>query len=545
MPELTAEAIEVRDLVAQVAGNLERRRGVWAPTLERARQLAATITDPISGPDARMRIATIDHLLALRADQPGEALRLLDECLAGIEGLRALHRERGSEEAEFTRLNDHEWGVRLNRCQVLQVLGDWDGARDDVQRSLAMADASLQPHHHRSASLVSAVAIGLEREEFAEALALAQDNVRLCREHQPDAMGTALLTLAQVQARLGDNAAATTNADRAEPLIIDDPTAMANLHQLRALVAMAQRDLTGAEHHFADYAAHTADHHEVMDRHHRHEAATGRAFLLHSRGDLRGARKEYLAEVERARAGDDPVRLAGALCQLSGVTQDIALSKLSLTRITGRRRTMHEQALAEVDQASEHAEAAGRRHLTAGLDVQWAKYVAQYQQFVDPHDLRSVQRGLERCLPATVFLHHATFSVSTASGRRAMAHRHAAEAFTIAFALAFVLGAKEVVAELIELRCAAGQFRVDVEATRDEESPTSNDIVELGDLDDDAGGADTLGPADTAGAPAGVLLAPPPPLLFDPGRIVLTEAFGQASRRYGLPADDRSPVASW
>lgn len=541
MPELTPEAIEVRDLIVDVAGALDRRRAAWQPSLERARALAATITDPVSGPDARMRVANIDHLLALRDGDPTTAMSHLDSCLAIVDHLRAWHLEHGSDAAELTRLNDHEWGVRLNRCQVWQSLGDWDRAWADVESSLRLAEVSLEPAKHKAMSLVSASAIKLETDQFAEAIDLARQQVELARKDSPDTVGTALLSLAQTQARVGAYAEAVTTVDRAEPLLAGDVTAMASVHQLRGFLAMARHDLPGAEHHFAEYAEHTNDHAEVLEPHHLAEAAKGRAFLLHSQGRLREARREYQTEVERSRAAGQPIALASALCQLSGVTQDIALSRTTL-----RSTRMHEQALAEVDEAQQCAATAGRWHLAAGLDVLAAKYLAQFHETVTRRNVDAMTAGLERCLAATVFLHQSTFSVPTAQGRRAMADRHTSEAFDICFALAFRLGIKELVAELIELRCAAGQFHTDGSVPHD---GGAADVVELDDLD--GPDASTLGAMEIPASPATVLLAPPPPLLFSPGRIVLTEAFDHASLRYGaalhaVPGrDERAAVATW
>ncbi len=534
MPELTPEAIEVRDLVVDVAGALDRRRAAWQPALDRARALAATITDPLSGPDARMRVANIDHLLALRAGDPAAAMTHLDSCLGIIDQLRAWHHEHDSDQAELIRLNDHEWGVRLNRCQVWQALGDWDEAWVDVERSLALAEVSLEPAKHKAMSLLSASAIKLETDQFADAIRLAEQQVELSRRDSPDTLGQALLSLAQAQARVGAYADASTSAERAAPLIADDVTAMASLHQLRGFLAMAGRDMAAAERHFADHADHTAHHAEALTPDHRSEAAKSRAFLLHSKGKLTEARREYQAEVERSRESGDPIRLAAALCQLSGVTQDIALS-----RITFRSSSMHEQALVEVNEAQQHAAAADRRHLAAGLDVQYAKYIAQFHETVTRRNADAMVAGLERCLAATVFLHRSTFRVPTARGRRAMAERHTSEAFDICFALAFRLGVKELVAELIELRCAAGQFQSEAAGPTE---PGAATVVELDDLD--GPNASTLGGA-AAGA-SRVLLAPPPPLLFSPERVVLTEAFDNASRRYGVRGhDDRPAVATW
>lgn len=553
MPDLTPEAVTVRSLVEELAGLMQRGQPGWRDLLDRARAVQATITDHASRCDAELRIANIDHLAAMYAGDPRTALRHLDRCLAIIDDLRS-----AAPEHELSRLNDHEWGVRLNRCQVWQALGDLDRAQADVDRGLEMAEASLQPDAHRVMTLVSAAAIRVEREDWPGALALYTDLVEQCRRHAPDDLGTALLGLAQCQARTGAWDEASRNADRAEALLSGDVSSLASLHQLRGHIALGRHDMAGAEHHLAAHAAFTDEHAGLLDAHHRAEAVKARAFAAHSRGDLKLACRIYRDEIAAARvartvaettpsgaavADTATMRLIGALTQGSGAVQDLGLSRLP-SRFGRRSPSLHAEALAMTDEARGLALAAGRRLLAAALDVQYAKYVAQWHERVTPASAPKVLPALERCLAATVFLHHNSYLGERSEDRRAAAGKYAAEAFDISFALAFRLGLSGIVAELIELRCATGELP----GASDPAGPVG--LGDLGALGDDnrpdagPGTADSLGASLTAEVRRGLLLAPPPPLRFTPDRTVLAEAFG-AARQYGMGVDERAPLDSW
>lgn len=569
MPELSAEAVAIRSLVEELAGRLQQGQPGWQELLARARSLADGITDPVSRSDAELRIANIDHVVALYGGRPTTALAHLDRCLAIIADLR-----RTAPEAELARLNDQEWGVRLNRCQVWQALGDLVAAQDDIELSLALAEESLEPDAHRVLSLMSVAAIRFEREDWAGALAGYGELVEQCRRHAPDGLGIALIGLAQCQARTGSWDEAARTADRAEPLLGGDVDALAALHQVRALVAVGRADVAQAGQHFARHAAITERHAGSVDAHHRSEAAKGRAFAAHNRGDLPEACRLYRAEVDAARAAREDsglpgntsaLRLLGALAQAAGAIQDFALSRPP-SRLGRRSPRLHAEALAMTDEACHLALAAERRLLAAALDVQWAKFVLQWHPHLTAAAIGDGTAALERCLPATVFLHHDSYLAERSEDRRAVAGRYAAEAFTVSFALAFGLGRSEVVAELIELRAATGELPglgsdpddatpagptplLDPELAADAE--TLGAVAEL-DLPAADRAREALTPQRRATAPRttarlrdGLLLNPPPPLRFSPDRLVLADAFVRAGRRYDLAADERSAVSCW
>jgi|GEM_PF-3943853 len=551
MPDLNSEAATVREIIEDVGGRMQRGERGWQQRLEEARTVADAITHRASRLDAEMRVANIDHLVALYGGRPRDALRHLDRCLEITSELR-----RTATGSDVNRLDDHEWGILLNRCQVWQALGDLDRAQKDVERSLTLAETSLEPAAHRVMTLTSAAAIRAEREDWAGALRLYHDLVEQARLHAPDTLGTALLSLAQCQAKSGAWQEASRNADRAEPLLTE-VSSRASLHQLRGFIAMGLHDLDAVERHLTAHAEFTAEHQGLLETHHASEAMKAQAFAAHSRGDLKRACRIYRDAIAAARADDDPLRLISVLTQGSGAIQDLGLSRLP-SRLGRRSLPLHHEALAQTDEASRLAHSVGRTLLAAALDVQYAKYVAQWHTVITRANTATVASALERCLAATVFLHRDSFRAERSEDRRAAAGKYASEAFDISFALAFRLGFAAVVAELVELRCATGelphhdgsvglgdlvQLAGDTDGAGDPDGTGGPDAP--GEVDDPDPGASTLGAATATKVRAGLLLAPPPPLEFTPGRTVLAGAFEQAGIRYGMAHDERAPLHSW
>lgn len=532
MVRLDDDAIEVRRLIEVLAGQLQRGDAQWSSTLERAREIADAATEPRSRVDAQLRVANIDHVLSLNAGDVAQALAHLDRCLELIASVRDVD----TDEADQRRLNEQEWGVRLNRCQALQAADDIDGADADVVFALELASHTDNAGRNRAMTLCSVAAIAAEREQWARALAFAREAVDECAVHCPESLAVALLNLAQAHARIGDYDEATRIADRAEGVVGDIATEAALAH-LRGFIAMGRKDTERAAELFAEYAAAAVRHADLLEPHHRSESAKAVGFGLHVREELSAAREHYLEVVTRARSDASPMTLVAALVQASGATQDCALS--------AGDAQLHTQANEFIGEAAELALTQQRFGMAAVCDLTHARYVSQFHPRVTEANRDALRAALARVLAAAVYLHHASFASNRHAERRHFTAERSGEAFAIAFSLADRLGASGIVAQLVELRCAAAAFTTS-------SSYSGPPVVHPAAVDTVAGATwsehlvDLMsgdGPAAAADA-AALVVAAPPPLMLTGDTMVLGDALGVARDRFGL-ADDRAPVTTW
>lgn len=543
MVDLDGDAVQVRRLVEVLAGQLQTGDPRWQQTLAQARAIAEAVTDPRSRMDAQLRVANIDHVLSLNAGDVTGALAHLDRCVELI----CAAREIDVTEADQRRLDEQEWGVRLNRSQALQAIGDIDGADAECVFALELASRTENAGPHRAATLCTVAAIASEREQWSRALSYAAEAVDECAAHNPDALGVALVNLAQAHAAIGDYDEASRVADRAEA-VVDNVQSGAALAHLRGYIAMGRKDVERAAELFREYAESAVAHADLLEPHHRSESAKALGFGMHS-GDPRGAREHYRAVVDEIRTGEGaPMTLVAALLQLSGATQDCALSEDD----PAASYTSHEEACAVVSEAAELALAHSRATMAAVCDLTRARYVDQFYRGAGVPDRpalgavskeAALRAGLATVLAAAVYLHHASFSSSRHAQRRHFAAGRGVEAFSLAFSLAAELGAGDVIAELVELRSAAAFFMPasGVRDTGDAGTRTPREQSWVDGLSDLMIGD---GPAPSAGDLPSLVATAPPPLLLTPTTVVLTEAFGTARTRFGL-IDDRDAVATW
>lgn len=534
MVELDGDAIEVRRLVEVLAGQLQSGDARWESTLARARALSDAVADPRSRSDAQLRVANIDHVLSLNSGDAVGALAHLDRCLE----LLAWARDVDVAAADQRRLDEQEWGVRLNRCQVLQAMGDIEAADADVIFALELASNTDNADRNRAMTLCSVAAIAVEREQWARALRFAREAVDECVAHGVDALGVALLNLAQSHARIGDHDEATRIADRAEGVIADIQTRTALAH-LRGYIAMSRKDTERAAELFAEYAASAQAHAALLEPHHRSESAKAVGFGLSARADLDGARRHYLAVVETARTEASPMTLVAALVQASGATQDCALV-VDDAAMAARR---HSEACEMICAAADIALVEQRFSMAAVCDVTHARYVDQFHATADPGSRATLRMALDKVLAAAVYLHHVGFASSRHTERRHFAAERGEAAFALAFSLAFRLGESDVVAQLVELRCAPAFFAPVPNGSVASRSSAQNpfgdvwreDVAELmvGDV-----------PWPATDDVAALVISAPPPLLLTFGSVVLGDAFDVAEQRFGL-SEDRTPVRTW
>ncbi|MFW0789344.1 hypothetical protein [Gordonia sp. CPCC 205333] len=534
MVELDDDAIEVRRLIEVLAGQLQSGDAQWSSTLERARQVADATADPRSRVDAQLRVANIDHVISLNSGEVSIALAHLDRCLELIASVRDVDLSQ----ADQRRLNEQEWGVRLNRCQVLQAMDDIDGADADVVIALELASETDNVGRNRAMTLCSVAAIATEREQWARALTYAREAVDECALHTPESLGIALLNLAQAHARIGDYDEATRVADRAEG-VVDDIQASAALQHLRGYIALGRNDTARAAELFGEYAAAALAHADFLEPHHRSESAKAVGFGLHANDDVAEAREHYLGVVEQARGDSSPMTLVAALVQASGATQDCALSSEDSQQAT----QLHDQAAELICEAAEIALVQQRFAMAAVCDLTHARYVGQFHPHLTTANQTALRSALAKVLAAAVYLHHASFASSRHAERRHFAQQRGAEAIALAFALAFRLGESGVVAQLVELRCAAASFVADHrvlsaavltgDIKREEEWADGAAELMVGDV-----------PIRSIDDDARLMVAAPPPLLMTPDTVVLGDAFDVAKQRFGL-SEDRAPLVTW
>ncbi|HNP56963.1 MAG TPA: tetratricopeptide repeat protein [Gordonia sp. (in: high G+C Gram-positive bacteria)] len=534
MVHLDDDAIEVRGLIEELAVQLQSGDPQWTATLARARTIADVVADPRSRIDAQMRVANIDHVLSLNSGDVGAALAHLDRCL----GLVAQARDIDVGEADHRRLDEQEWGLRLNRCQVLQAMDDIDGADAEVVFALELASNTTDAQRNRAMTLCSVAAIAVEREQWGRALRFAGEAVDECAAHSPESLGVALLNLAQSHARIGDYDEAERVADRAEG-VVEDVSSQAALAHLRGYIAMGRKDAERAAELFGEYAATARAHADFLEPHHRSESAKALGIGLHAH-DPDAAREHFLAVVEQERGAASPMTLVAALIQASGATQDCALAALD----GAEAEALHAHAVALVDEAAEVSLAQHRFAMAAVCDLTRVRYVVQSHPRVTVDNGRVLREALDTVLAAAVYLLHVGFASSKHVQRRHFCAERSDEAFNLAFDLAARMGETGVVAQLVEMRSAtpavssAAFSRPAVSASVDSvlsETAWSDGLVEVMAGD---------GRSPDAGEYPTLVVAAPPRLLLDANTVVLGDAFDVAEQRYGL-VDDRPPVTTW
>lgn len=515
MPDLSPAAKQVCELLEDANRLMGRGEPGWQCALDAARQIADQITDPVSADDARTRLAILDAQVSQSNGDLEQSLNQIDLALA------AIARQRVRLPDEQTRLNDHEWTALLNRCQVLQAMGDVSAATAVADQCLELAAASLDPIRNTLATLNTVAGLALSAEDYPRAVLLYTQLVDQSRRHSLDDLLWPLVGLAQSQYLLGELAGARHTAARALAICAGDVTAQANLAQLLGLIELAQGNSGAAAHHLSAFAQQCANPDFLLDPRQQLEAAKAEAIMSHNAGHCSSARSQYDAAVDQARKGPDPAALIGALIQLSGATQDCAL-----VGETADREATHQAALSQLDEARNIAVRLARPLITARIDVLYAKYLNQWQELLAPSVRDSLREPLEKCLPAVVFFHAFRLTADSSDARDALARQYGQEATELAMSLAFALGDKLTVAEIIELCSASAQFA------------PAEQVTDMADL-----------PAISGNSPEEPRLVMSAqlawPLLLDQRRLVLAEAAAKAHQRYGLELPVSAPIPTW
>ncbi|NLT29203.1 MAG: hypothetical protein GXX86_01920 [Propionibacterium sp.] len=446
MSKLNAEAVRVREMTEQMAELVAVGDSRWRDLLAEAQRIASGITDPWSADDATTRLAVLSHHERLLAgDAPG-ARGFLHAALA------AIGRQRGRS-SNRERLDDHEWSVWANLCQVEQFAGDAEAAAEAAGRAVELAPRTIDPARAHRHSLIMLAALDLARSRYSEAIAGYQQAADLCRAEDPGELGVVLLGLAQAQMQAGSLEAATVNLDRAEPLLAGNAEGLAGLQQARAFIAMVSRT-PGAADEMRAYAARVGVGSELNPLH-RGQARQAYAHAEHIDGDPAEAKRHFDRVVARARTENDPTALADALIRSSAATQDLALVTTDPTTATG----LHRAALSLATEARDIVAGQDRPMKLASIEVTLADYVSQWHQTVDGISLPLLRAALSRVDVAAAELRAVALRAETAAARRDFAGLHAAHGFDVACELAFRLGDKETLSRLINDRAAGYDWR--------------------------------------------------------------------------------------
>lgn len=446
MEELSPEAVWVRDAVVELQGWMSTGDARWPARLEEVTQRMRTISDPVSADDALARVTLLRaHAAQLHGDAAA-ALAELQQADAAV--TRQLTRVDGAESAR--RLADHRWVIRFNRAQVLQAVGDFDEAARLGRLCLDDAEATLDPPGRHRHALVLDAATALARQDYAAALTGYRDAVHRFRTEEPESVGIVLLGLAQAEMVAGQLEAAARTAERAAPLLGDDQQAQLSLQQLRAQLDMqtSLRAAAASMDRFADAVDEAPAGHSADES--REQADEARTRALHLAGRLEEGAALAQRQVAAARHGTDRQRLANALIRLAALTQDRALTEPN--RSDGE--PLHHAALAALEEAEPLLDDLGLVLQRLRVEATIADYVSQWHQVVDGTNVQLLHRAMQQAAEAAEALDGLARDGATAPDRRDLAATHAQRAHEVAFDLAFRVGAKEILAGMIERRAA-------------------------------------------------------------------------------------------
>lgn len=441
MPELTPRAVEVRDELGEIAQLFARGDLRWQARLAKISESVDHIDDPFSRDDATMRVALFRHAALLHAGDPAGARAQLDLSEAALTRLGQFV----TDDAGRRRHTDQLWTLIYNRAQLEQATGDFEQAAALGERCRALAGDTMDPAQRIRQSMVLNAATALARQDFVAAMSEYEQAVDRYRAEEPAGLSVVLLGLAQAQLMAGRLEEAERSADRAESLLGADLDQQLALQQLRAQLGFLRQRADSADG-LAGYAG-AVD--ERASRAQRQLGAQAAVTSLHASGDLAAAREAALALVDETRAGGDPDALSNALLRLAAVTQDLAL-----TTHGDEGTALHHAALAALQQAADRVAHQQLPLQAARIEATGADFVAQWHPVVDGTNIQLLRVALDRARAAAQRLEAFAATAETAPERRDLAIQYSEQPVRVAFDLAFRLGEKVILSELIEQRAA-------------------------------------------------------------------------------------------
>ncbi|UGT59163.1 tetratricopeptide repeat protein [Nocardia asteroides] len=466
-----------------------------------------------TGPDEAIRLAALTNAASMHDElgQHAEALPLLREALALMP-------------ADAIRVRPH---ALINLSQVQQHLGDLEGAQVSLDEARTLLADSTDPElgRVRVACLLSRTAVAIHRDHWSRALELATESLDAAVRFAPDLAGHPLLNLAAAHFETGRTDLALDFAAQARAAFTeaDDPNARAEADQNTAI--MLARSGRPAE---------------AAEPLRRSQEYFERAGLAHRAGigaKLRG----FLAEgAEQFAAAEAAYGGALARFEASGAVLDAAEVRVRLATVAARTgRLLDAETL--LDQAFSTCAERGMTTRCAQIDYWHAALIEAAQP-----DRALLARGTDLAVIAALALDAVRFTFADGTQRARWHDEIADPALQVAFRLAYASGNGQLIAELIETRCAGTTIDLD-RSTGAAAAPTLP--LTWIDPPDEQGGALTAGGALELGialaevaAAAGLAVAPPPRIALPDGRIALAAHLAAAEQRYGRPVRDSRVV---
>lgn len=248
-PALNDAAKAVRRDADEASIRLHAGDPTWQTHLERAEQLAATITDEFSADDALTRLSLVrGHVASWMGDYPLE----LEHRRVAMEAI-ARQKARAPESGQ-ARLVDHDWGARFSRIEPLRFLGRLQEAVEQAQECLEMAEATPEPGRRRAMALGAIAANSLEAREVEQAVRDYERAIAEMRTHLPEALGVTMMGLAQCHFVAHRFDEAELHLQRAEAFSVGDAYLQAQIAYVRAQLAAhrQQGDAGGLLKEFAE-----------------------------------------------------------------------------------------------------------------------------------------------------------------------------------------------------------------------------------------------------------------------------------------------------
>ncbi|MFE3983250.1 tetratricopeptide repeat protein [Nocardia tengchongensis] len=407
-------------------------------------------------------------------------------------------------------------GALIGLSQVLQNLGDLDGAQEALELAREALGRDDAPGDLRLACLVSSTAVALHRQQWWRALDLASESLDAARRFGPEHAGHPLMNLAAAHFETGRWELAQDFAGQALAAFeaVDDPAGVAETRQNLALMhtrtgsfEAAELLLAAAQEYFEAAGA-------------AHRAGIGRkvmGFIAEQRGQTDAAEARYREALHRFEESH-------AVIDAADVRLRLATTAFAAGRFEGGES---ELALARGSYAAR------------GLGLHCAQLDYWHAGLLEPLVTQVpglLARAVDLAVPAALALDAVRYELPDGAQRDSWNRRIVNPALRLAFRYAYLAGDARLVADLIENQCAGTILDID---RLDAAPPAPLDLFEPFDPPSESAAAVQdalqLGTALAAvAAGAGLPVAPPPWIAVPPdGHIALSGWLEAAEQRYG------------
>lgn len=414
-------------------------------------------------------------------------------------------------------------GALIGLSQAQQHLGDLDGAQAALEEARLLLSVEGASPELRFATLVSATAVAMHRQQWAVAIELANESLDAARRFAPEQAGHALMNLAAAHFETGRWELAEDFAGQSLAAFeaAGDVDGVAETQQNLALMFTRAGRFDEAE----PLLLRSQEHFETGGAAYR--AGIGwkiTGFIAEHRGDTRVASDRYRQALTRFEE-------SGAVIDAA----DVRMRSATVAFAAGR-----------FDDGESDLAAARATYLEHGLGLHCAQLDFWHAGLLAPlveSDPEILTRAVDLAVTSAIALDAVRYELPDGAQRENWNRRMADPALRLAFRYAYQAGDATLVIDLIETLCAGTTLDLDQVAANGRthvDLPESIDtpLVSSAPLND----ALQLGTALAAvAAGAGLPVAPPPRVAVPPdGRIALDAWIAAAEQRYGRPLrDDR------